>query len=1258
MPITHASEIQEKPSAKPDANEPEPIHFAKVFGKSAFKAGIEDPYNGLQQLINVGSEQAGLGNILPEMKISKEQQNVQFGSSDWYAQTIGSGLGMVLPFILAERGVGKFATAQRLSKLEALGGVAAKVEPLIKPALSGAAYGFIFTPSEGTDSFFQQRSVNAAVGALTFTTQRVATQGLMGRLSAAGLTLTEATFQKSISGHLTRIGSNAFGGSIAGVVNAESNSLLSGNGLASREQVLQGAAAFAVTGGALDLARIGSGALKGKTTRLESREGATRVETANSGVVIDSQKDLLNIANTLIEAKFDKPAAAQQKQQFEKLVSAVAAREHIDEVGTAGKHLARTFDAVKRLLSAPSEQVDAITSFALAKQILSETANINSIHTGKNNTAEAKGVQILLADRVPGHLADAIVDLATTGKYQTNRSPAIAVDLSASKLATLPQQYRDTLLPDAEARQTLKQSLNSQDLAPEVTENPRSYASQLAQILLGNIKVQGEKSNSVYVKSTSDHAANGDTGERLLRANEKGNYEPVIEQDKPAQGARLQTTDVQPLFDHISGVNNDSLVIKNGNTYVITDTEGRIRSAERTSRFGIYNNDQRFLSNFDIRLNGVEPKFERASVDKAYAARFEYTNSEAPQLAANSVKVTRDLVINADKVTERLDLKNTTDRPQSVQLRVGYGADFADMFEVRGMVRAEHGTSSEPIISANSKNIRLSHKGLDGQTVQTDIGLTPHANPIKVEGGSANLTLLLPPQSHRGIEFSFKPTIGKSDLSQAERSSSFSSELKQADKSYDQWRKSGTQITTDNPKFNAALERAFKDLYMLNIDTPEGGGIAAGIPWYVSAFGRDQLITSMQTLPYQPQLTKSVLVQLAKYQGSEDVAATAEKPGKIMHELRTGELARNKEIPFTPYYGTVDATPLWLMLLGRYVKQTGDLKLARELAPNINRALEYLDKETEHNGYLNYGGKGAEALSNQGWKDSGNSISDAQGRNVKGPIALAEVQGYLYSAWSEAAKIFALEGNVKRATELENKAAKLKERFNKDFWMPEENFAAMALDGDMNQASSIGSNAGHLLKTALLTPDHAFAVADRLMQTDMYSGYGIRTLSANAPNYNPGSYHNGTVWPHDNGMISEGIHDLMPRSGYSERILADTLTVAQKFPGSRLPELFAGFSSKENVEPILYPEQSSPQAWAAGTLPQLLTSNLSIHPNAAKNELLIFKPSLPAALGEVTVTGYSVGAAKVDLKFTNKNNQTTMTVLSNPNKVNIVYVPN
>jgi glycogen debranching enzyme len=343
------------------------------------------------------------------------------------------------------------------------------------------------------------------------------------------------------------------------------------------------------------------------------------------------------------------------------------------------------------------------------------------------------------------------------------------------------------------------------------------------------------------------------------------------------------------------------------------------------------------------------------------------------------------------------------------------------------------------------------------------------------------------------------------------------------------------------------------------------------------------------------------------------------------------------------------------MLMGKYFETTGDRQAVDRLSPNIDSALKFLEEETQRNGYLNYGGQGKEALSNQGWKDSGDSVMYGDGQLVKAPIALAEVQGYLYSAWRAAAQLKLAQGDAETARQLEAKAEDLKTRFNSDFWLPDKNFVALALDGEGRPSDVISSNPGHLIGTGLLTPEHAFAVQDRLLAPDMYSGYGIRTLSSNEVRYSPSSYHDGSIWPHDNSLIVSGMHDL--RGPDAVKVMLGMIDAAQHQPQLRLPELFGGFPRAEFQEPIPYPVSCIPQAWAAGSMIGMLRANLGMHADALANRLLIYRPTIPDSLGTVNISGMRVGNSPIDLQFRNDAGKTTAQVINNPNNISVDIVP-
>jgi glycogen debranching enzyme len=479
----------------------------------------------------------------------------------------------------------------------------------------------------------------------------------------------------------------------------------------------------------------------------------------------------------------------------------------------------------------------------------------------------------------------------------------------------------------------------------------------------------------------------------------------------------------------------------------------------------------------------------------------------------------------------------------------------------------------------------------------------------------------------------------------------FATGKRAAENRFADWSRQGATVTSDNPHFNLMLERGLRDIYMLKQSTAGGEAIAAGTPWFAAPFGRDQLIVSLQMLPYRPEIARNVLRLLAAYQGTKDDPTKAEKPGKIMHELRIGEMARMKEIPFTPYYGTVDATPLWVMLLGRYYEQTGDNALVEELRPQLDRALDYLARETAATGYLTYGGMGKEALSNQGWKDSGDSVMYANGRLAQAPIALSEVQGYLYGAWLQAAKLHRKLYGRHSAAHLYRRAADLEERFDRDFWLTQKNCYALALDGAGKQVDVVSSNPGHLLMTSLGRTAHLRATADRLMQSDMFSGFGIKTLSSKESRHFNNSYHNGSVWPHDVSIIAGGMHGTNPDKS---KIAADSLIAAARYQsGMRLPELYGGYKREHISVPIPYPVACEPQAWAAATPYMLVTAYLGLRADSERNTLVIDRPRLPVNTSRLSITNLEVNGKRVNLQFAERNGVVQTQVMANPDKLNI-----
>ncbi len=441
-------------------------------------------------------------------------------------------------------------------------------------------------------------------------------------------------------------------------------------------------------------------------------------------------------------------------------------------------------------------------------------------------------------------------------------------------------------------------------------------------------------------------------------------------------------------------------------------------------------------------------------------------------------------------------------------------------------------------------------------------------------------------------------------------------------------RSESATVTSDNQMFDRVLHRCHLDLQALETIFPHGELPAAGIPWYVSPFGRDSLITGLQTLHLAPQRAVGTLRVLAALQGTKIDDYREEEPGKILHEMRYGEMARLAEIPHTPYYGSVDATPLWIWLFAETVTWTGDANLYRELLPNAVRALHWIDEygDRDGDGLVEYStaARSGSHITHQVWKDSIDSLNDADGMPVEGLVAAVEVQGYLYAAYARLADVASAMGERVWATQLRDRAAQIQAIVEERFWLDSEGFYAQALDGDKQPVRAMTSNPGHLLLCSLPSPERAAMVAERFSQPDFTSGWGIRTLSSGATTYNPMSYHNGSIWPHDNSLIGAGFY----RYGQIEAghaVASDLLEVGKTDALGRLQELYCSFPRVvgEDDTPVNYPVSCSPQAWAAGAMPFLVRAMLGLEVDLAARHLRI-SPSLPGWLNELTISGLSV----------------------------------
>ena len=667
------------------------------------------------------------------------------------------------------------------------------------------------------------------------------------------------------------------------------------------------------------------------------------------------------------------------------------------------------------------------------------------------------------------------------------------------------------------------------------------------------------------------------------------------------------------------------LVLKHQESFFVADRAGDF-PAHFEGELGFYHEGTRHLRWLELRLHGDRPLVLSAEASPAndrilIGLANPDLQTETGTIPHNTIYVDRLISLRAPHLLQALTVSSYHDRPCEVTLEIIFAADFRDVFEIRGMHRAQRGEMLPE--QRDDGRVRLSYRGLDDIVRYTDVRFEPP--PMVVASNRALYRLTLAPNAAQRIDV----TVSASAHDEPPSATIAARGLRAA--AYGLAAESA-RVRTDNESFSTFFEQSLADVQMLLTETPEGDVPYAGVPWYVAPFGRDSIITALQLLPYHAAVAAGTLRFLAARQGRVRDDFKDEEPGKILHEYRRGEMANCREIPFIPYYGTIDATPLFVMLLAEYVRWTGDLRLARELWPAAQAALAWMRErgDRDGDGYLEYLTNSELGLVNQGWKDSEDSVSHANGLLAGPPIALVEVQGYAYAALTGAAEVALALGDTASAASLRREAEELFERFNRDFWLPNESFYALALDGDKRPCEVIASNVAHCLWTGIVPEDRAAVVAKRLLAEDMFSGWGIRTLSARERRYNPMSYHNGSVWPHDNAIAAAGLRRY--RFGALALSVASGLFDASRhFERSRLPELFCGFTRRTGHGPISYPVACSPQAWAAGSALQLLTAMLGLEADALAGRLTFVSPQLPPWLRDVELYDVRVGSSSLDV---------------------------
>src|SRR5579871_4462523 len=711
----------------------------------------------------------------------------------------------------------------------------------------------------------------------------------------------------------------------------------------------------------------------------------------------------------------------------------------------------------------------------------------------------------------------------------------------------------------------------------------------------------------------------------------------LVEVSSPRVEPRLAFQVLEP-----RKVNNLTLI--DGKTFLSTTVAGDITPAGAPD-VGFFHDDTRFLSYLELKVGGHRAVVLSSSTENTFVSQIELTTGnitlrDSFDLPENTIHIRREQLLGNDVFFDRFTFENFNLGAVEMFIELSFEADFVDVFQVRGCPRSRSGQYYRPV--AERDHISFYYRGLDGILRHTLIAL--HPAPAQLGERSARWELKLPPLKRFQMEVTVTPYVEGRES--ASHDYDFAANLRRRRENYAQWQSTSTIFSSSHGVFDAALDTAIGDFHALQIPDGDQCTIAAGIPWFATIFGRDSIIASYQALSLNPQLAIDTLRVLARYQGTEYNDWRDEEPGKILHELRTGEMTRSGEMPFGPYYGSVDATPLFLILLSETYNWTADDELMRELLPAAYRALDWIDRygDLDGDGFVEFLRRSPKGLVNQGWKDSWDANMRSDGTVARPPLALIEVQGYVYEAKYRMASVLRAFGDTDRAERLRREATDMARRLEKAYWMSDQNYYAMALDAQKRRLEVVSSNAGQLLFTRILSRDRARAVANRLMQDDMFTGWGWRTLASSERVFNPLSYHRGSVWPHDNSLIAHGLALNEFRRPVLQ-LLTALFQAALNFRDYRLPELFCGVQRRENDEPVHYPVSCSPQAWASGALLLVLASVLGIRPSAPRRELNIVNPELPDWLDHLHIRNLRVGKSRVGLDFSRRRDRTFCNVV-------------
>jgi glycogen debranching enzyme len=666
--------------------------------------------------------------------------------------------------------------------------------------------------------------------------------------------------------------------------------------------------------------------------------------------------------------------------------------------------------------------------------------------------------------------------------------------------------------------------------------------------------------------------------------------------------------------------------LKHGDCFVVTDDYGDIRGRGD----GLFRDDTRVLSHFRLLIGDRPPSLLGASLSQdnivftANLTNLPLTTEEGKPTPQGVIHIERSRLLWEDRMYERLTLSNYGEHETVVPLTLRFEADFRDMFEVRGSARSKRGRAYDAETSSDS--VSLHYEGLDKLVRRSTIAFS--RPPSRIFSDHADFLMRLP---KRGGDTIFIE-VGADRLAtpDVERFRAAAARARWAMRAK---RRQGATVFSSGRVFNDWLSRARADIALLTTELPTGPYPYAGIPWFSTAFGRDGVISALQMLWLDPALARGVLSFLAQHQATETSPFSDSQPGKIMHETRKGEMAVLHELPFGRYYGGVDTTPLYIYLASAYAARTGDMGFVDTLWPSLVAAASWMEDagKQDGSGFVSYQRAANSGLSNQGWKDSFDSVFHADGHIPKGPIALVEVQGYVYAAYRGLADLAARREDADSAAHWTECAERIRAAVERSFWMEDAGFYALALDGDGAPCQVRASNAGHLLYVGLPSPERGGRVTDELLAARFHSGWGVRTLADDEIPFNPMSYHNGSIWPHDTAICATG----MARYGSRDsvvRLMSGTFEAAVHF-NMRLPELFCGFTRAQGEAPVAYPVACLPQAWSSGSVFMLMQACLGLEIDGFAGEIHVNRPRLPIGIDHLTIRRLGVGAAAVDLSF-------------------------